>query len=64
MDDDTMGIIPRVASAITERIASLSDEYSIKCTVSYFELYMEDIRDLLSELNFFLYVTYSMFDFY
>ena len=44
-----MGIIPRVSEAIMEKAESLSEEYEISCSVSYFELYKEDIRDLLSK---------------
>ena len=47
--DDGVGIIPRVATAIIEKIETLSETYEITCCVSYFELYKEDIRDLLSK---------------
>ena len=46
-----MGIIPRVSEAIMEKAESMSNEYEISCSVSYFELYKEDIRDLLSKLE-------------
>ena len=47
--DDGVGIIPRVATAIINQIESLRETYEISCSVSYFELYKEDIRDLLSK---------------
>ena len=47
--EDHVGIIPRVSEAIMEKAESLSEEYEISCSVSYFELYKEDIRDLLSK---------------
>lgn len=46
IDAHLEGIIPRVADKIFETISELQD-YKINARVSYFELYKEDIRDLL-----------------
>ena len=47
INDEIRGIIPRVASSVFEKIANLEATYTVICKVSYFELYKEDIRDLL-----------------
>ena len=45
-----VGIIPRVAQAIMAKASEMADTYEVSCSVSYFELYKEDIRDLLRKL--------------
>ena len=45
--DEHVGIIPRVAQAIMAKAIELEKEHEVACSVSYFELYKEDIRDLL-----------------
>ncbi|XP_068120827.1 kinesin-like protein KIF13A [Hyperolius riggenbachi] len=43
--DEQPGIIPRICSALFERVSS--DSNTIKTEVSYFEIYNEEVRDLL-----------------
>lgn len=47
IDADIEGIIPRVANRVFESIDELKGSYAVSARVSYFELYKEDIRDLL-----------------
>ena len=47
INDEIRGIIPRVASSVFEKMSDLEATYTVVCKVSYFELYKEDIRDLL-----------------
>ncbi len=43
-----IGLIPRSVSGIFQRIEELPDDWSFEITVSYLELYMEKINDLLN----------------
>lgn len=47
-DEESKGIIPRIADAIFERISQATDETECTLSASYMEIYMEQIRDLLS----------------
>lgn len=47
-DEDKKGIIPRIADAIFEKIANGDENIEFTLSVSYMEIYMEMIRDLLT----------------
>ena len=47
IDSDKMGIIPRVVREIFKRIDDLTD-HEVTVSISYLELYMDDLRDLLN----------------
>lgn len=47
-DEDKKGIIPRIADSIFEKIAAGDENTEYTLSVSYMEIYMETIRDLLS----------------
>ncbi|KAF3857405.1 hypothetical protein F7725_009264 [Dissostichus mawsoni] len=46
-DPQLMGIIPRIANDIFEHIYSMDENLEFHIKVSYFEIYMDKIRDLL-----------------
>ncbi|XP_066519294.1 kinesin heavy chain-like isoform X2 [Hoplias malabaricus] len=46
-DPQVMGIIPRIAHDIFDHIYSIEENLEFHIKVSYFEIYMEKIRDLL-----------------
>ncbi|XP_070699073.1 kinesin heavy chain [Pempheris klunzingeri] len=46
-DPEGMGIIPRIAEDIFEHIFALDENLEFHIKVSYFEIYMDKIRDLL-----------------
>ncbi|XP_014903063.1 kinesin heavy chain isoform 5A isoform X1 [Poecilia latipinna] len=46
-DPQAMGIIPRIAQDIFEHIFAMDENLEFHIKVSYFEIYMEKIRDLL-----------------
>ncbi|XP_015258078.1 PREDICTED: kinesin heavy chain isoform 5A-like [Cyprinodon variegatus] len=46
-DPNAMGIIPRIAQDIFEHIFAMDENLEFHIKVSYFEIYMEKIRDLL-----------------
>ena len=48
LPEHLIGIIPRVSARIFEKVNEIEKEYVTKVHVSYFELYKEEIRDLLS----------------
>lgn len=47
-DEDKKGIIPRIADSIFDKIAGGDENTEYTLSVSYMEIYMEMIRDLLS----------------
>lgn len=47
-DENKKGIIPRIADAIFEKIANGDENIEFTLSVSYMEIYMEMIRDLLT----------------
>ncbi|CAN3373762.1 hypothetical protein DIURU_005792 [Diutina rugosa] len=50
-DEDERGIIPRIAEDIFNHIGHGSSDIEYTVGVSYFEIYMEQIRDLLDDSN-------------
>nr|XP_042913496.1 kinesin heavy chain [Parasteatoda tepidariorum] len=57
-DNDKLGIIPRVAHDIFSRTESLDDKTKSEIKISYYEIYLEKIIDLLSNStkgNLFVY---------
>nr|XP_023669144.1 kinesin heavy chain-like isoform X2 [Paramormyrops kingsleyae] len=46
-DEERMGIIPRIADDIFSHIYTMDENLEFRIKVSYFEIYMEKIRDLL-----------------
>ncbi|XP_068598150.1 kinesin heavy chain [Brachionichthys hirsutus] len=46
-DSEEMGIIPRISEDIFEHIFSMDENLEFHIKVSYFEIYMDKIRDLL-----------------
>ncbi|KAF3703306.1 Kinesin-1 heavy chain Conventional kinesin heavy chain Ubiquitous kinesin heavy chain [Channa argus] len=52
-DEDTMGIIPRIVQDIFNYIYSMDENLEFHIKVSYFEIYLDKIRDLLdvSKIN-------------
>ncbi|XP_072542619.1 kinesin heavy chain [Salminus brasiliensis] len=46
-DPDLMGIIPRIAQDIFDHIYSMDENLEFHIKVSYFEIYLDKIRDLL-----------------
>ncbi len=46
-DDDMQGIIPRIVNDIFNHIYSMEENLEFHIKVSYFEIYMDKIRDLL-----------------
>ncbi|XP_048874361.1 kinesin family member 5Aa isoform X7 [Brienomyrus brachyistius] len=46
-DEESMGIIPRIADDIFSHIYTMDENLEFRIKVSYFEIYMEKIRDLL-----------------
>ncbi|XP_057662680.1 kinesin-like protein KIF3A [Diorhabda carinulata] len=48
-NNDRKGIIPNIFSHIFAQISLANNEYSYAVTVTYLEIYNEEIRDLLSE---------------
>uniref|UniRef100_A0A4W3I0P5 Kinesin-like protein n=1 Tax=Callorhinchus milii TaxID=7868 RepID=A0A4W3I0P5_CALMI len=50
-DPDGMGIIPRIAQDIFNYIYSMDENLEFHIKVSYFEIYLDKIRDLLDELT-------------
>ena len=54
-ESEMQGIIPRIVEDIFEHIYNMDANLEIHIKVSYFEIYMERIRDLLdSKASFFL----------
>ena len=52
------GIIPRIVMDIFDRLYNMDTNIEIHIKVSYFEIYMEKIRDLLDG-KWFFHGTYS-----
>ncbi|KPP78005.1 kinesin heavy chain-like [Scleropages formosus] len=50
-DEQQKGIIPRIASDIFNYIFTMDENLEFQIKVSYFEIYMEKIRDLLDDMN-------------
>ncbi|KAJ0070547.1 hypothetical protein NL108_015541 [Boleophthalmus pectinirostris] len=46
-DDEAMGVIPRIASDIFNHIYAMDQNLEFHIKVSYFEIYLDKIRDLL-----------------
>ena len=51
-DPDWQGIIPRIVEDIFNYIYSMEENVEFHIKVSYFEIYMEKIRDLLDSEYF------------
>uniref|UniRef100_A0A3Q3WLB9 Kinesin-like protein n=1 Tax=Mola mola TaxID=94237 RepID=A0A3Q3WLB9_MOLML len=58
-DTDSMGIIPRIVQDIFNYIYSMDENLEFHIKVSYFEIYLDKIRDLLDGNNFPSYLTFS-----
>ncbi|TRY95241.1 hypothetical protein DNTS_023082 [Danionella cerebrum] len=50
-DSDGMGIIPRIVQDIFNYIYSMDENLEFHIKVSYFEIYLDKIRDLLDDMN-------------
>ncbi|PIO29206.1 hypothetical protein AB205_0160840 [Aquarana catesbeiana] len=50
-DPDGMGIIPRIVQDIFNYIYSMDENLEFHIKVSYFEIYLDKIRDLLDDMN-------------
>ncbi|KAG2459320.1 KIF5C protein, partial [Polypterus senegalus] len=50
-DPQLMGIIPRIAHDIFDHIYSMDENLEFHIKVSYFEIYLDKIRDLLDDMN-------------
>eukprot|EP00064_Thunnus_orientalis_P020124 superscaffoldBa00005373_g20256 len=50
-DTDSMGIIPRIVQDIFNYIYSMDENLEFHIKVSYFEIYLDKIRDLLDDMN-------------
>ncbi|PIO29207.1 hypothetical protein AB205_0160840 [Aquarana catesbeiana] len=51
-DPDGMGIIPRIVQDIFNYIYSMDENLEFHIKVSYFEIYLDKIRDLLDDLSY------------
>lgn len=49
--DNNVGVIPRAAQDIFTRAAEMADDYEIKISCSFIELYQEQVYDLLSAMS-------------
>uniref|UniRef100_A0A3B3UFI6 Kinesin-like protein n=1 Tax=Poecilia latipinna TaxID=48699 RepID=A0A3B3UFI6_9TELE len=55
-DPQLMGIIPRIAQDIFDHIYSMDENLEFHIKVSYFEIYLDKIRDLLDGESLFLFL--------
>uniref|UniRef100_A0A671YCS6 Kinesin-like protein n=1 Tax=Sparus aurata TaxID=8175 RepID=A0A671YCS6_SPAAU len=59
-DPQGMGIIPRISEDIFEHIFAMDENLEFHIKVSYFEIYMDKIRDLLDGVCLFVFFTAQM----
>lgn len=57
-DPNKQGIIPRIVNDIFNHIYGMEENLEFHIKVSYFEIYMDKIRDLLDGKNFIIHFTY------
>lgn len=57
IDPNKQGIIPRIVNDIFNHIYGMEENLEFHIKVSYFEIYMDKIRDLLDGKNFVTYFT-------
>ena len=50
-DSNTKGIIPRISQHLFDRISTAGPEIEYSISINYFEIYMEQIQDLLNPLS-------------
>lgn len=62
-DPDKRGIIPRIVNDIFNHIYSMEENLVFHITVSYYEIYLEKIRDLLNRMytNYFYFINFEIF---
>jgi kinesin family protein 5 len=61
-DPNKQGIIPRIVNDIFNHIYGMEENLEFHIKVSYFEIYMDKIRDLLDGENFFtlIFIYYAL----
>lgn len=55
-DANKQGIIPRIVNDIFNHIYGMEENLEFHIKVSYFEIYMDKIRDLLDGKNYFIFL--------
>lgn len=55
-DPNKQGIIPRIVNDIFNHIYGMEENLEFHIKVSYFEIYMDKIRDLLDGKNIVIYI--------
>lgn len=55
-DPSKQGIIPRIVNDIFNHIYAMEENLEFHIKVSYFEIYMDKIRDLLDGMLIFLFI--------
>lgn len=59
-DSSKQGIIPRIVNDIFNHIYAMEENLEFHIKVSYFEIYMDKIRDLLDGEWFFIHIILSI----
>jgi len=59
-DPSKQGIIPRIVNDIFNHIYAMEENLEFHIKVSYFEIYMDKIRDLLDGMLIFLFLIIKM----
>ena len=49
--EEDKGIIPRIAVALFDGVSTMDDSIEFRIKVSYVEIYLEKVRDLLDSLG-------------
>lgn len=62
-DPHLQGIIPRIVNDIFNHIYAMEENLEFHIKVSYFEIYMDKIRDLLDGTIFYFYFLYFVLPF-
>lgn len=63
-DQNKQGIIPRIVNDIFNHIYGMEENLEFHIKVSYFEIYMDKIRDLLDGKILFFFYIYLQFNSY
>jgi len=59
-DPSKQGIIPRIVNDIFNHIYAMEENLEFHIKVSYFEIYMDKIRDLLDGMLIFLFINFKI----